>query len=298
MTAFDLSEYLVRIDGREVDARDASVSIFDHGFLFGDSIYEVVRTAAGRLFALEEHLGRLRNSARRVSMSIPWTDEELRGEVETIVASASWSGETYVRIFVTRGVGRIDLMPATCEKPSLILIAKKLPEFPPEIYERGIVLCLTDVRRNSRLAMDPAIKSGNYLNNVLAVIEARSKGADDAIMLNENGRLTEATSSNLFLVKGGALRTPSLDCGILEGITRAKLLDLARKLGIPAEECELDPDDLSAADEVFISGTIKGVVPVRKVVGRVEWVGAPGDVTARLSRALRGLMGLDANAVK
>jgi branched-chain amino acid aminotransferase len=297
MTVFDPSEYIVRIDGRVVDPRDASVSVFDHGFLFGDSIYEVVRTAAGKLFALEEHLARLRNSARRLSMSIPWTDEELRGEVEAIVGSATWSGDTYVRIFVTRGVGRIDLMPTTCERPCLILVARKLVEPPPDFYEKGIVLCLTDVRRNSRLAMDPAIKSGNYLNNVLAVIEAKIKGADDAIMLNENGHLTEATTSNLFLVKDGALRTPSLDCGILEGITRAKLLELARALGIPAEECELGPDDLTAADEIFISGTIKGVVPARKVVGGAEWVGAPGDVTARLSMALKALMGLGANAV-
>lgn len=279
------TDYIVRINMQEIDPRNASVSIFDHGFLFGDSIYEVVRTVNGKPYAWKEHLKRLRGSCRSINLELPWSDEDLQRDVDTAIASKRWDGETYIRLIITRGVGRIDLMPRTCKDPNLIVIAKELPELRARLHEIGLVLCVTEVKRNSRLAMDPAIKSGNYLNNVLALIEARGKGADDSIMLNENDHLTECSTSNFFLVKDGAVKTPSLDCGILAGIIREKIIGIAHSEGIPVEETSLTLDDLKSADEVFITGTVKGVVPVNRIIGQVEWEGEPGAITEQLREA-------------
>jgi branched-chain amino acid aminotransferase len=278
------TDYIVRINMEEADPENASVSIFDHGFLFGDSIYEVVRTVDGRLYALKEHLERLRRSCKRVSLELPWSDSELETEIHRALGSKSWDGESYVRLIITRGVGRIDLMPQTCLKPNLIVVVKEIPLPPAELYETGLVLCVTDVRRNPREAMDPGIKSGNYLNNVLALIEAREKGADDSVMLNANDLLTECTTSNIFLVKDGVVKTPSLECGILPGITRMKVLEIALNNKIGTEEIELTLDDLESADEIFITGSIKGIVPVKQIIGKADWEGekVPGPVTARL----------------
>lgn len=276
------TDYIVRMNMADVDPDKASVSIFDHGFLFGDSIYEVVRTVNGKIFAWGDHLVRLRNSLKRVKFEIPWTDSELENEIQRSLDAKSWDGESYVRLIITRGVGRIDLMPRTCEEPNLIIIAKKLPELRGDLHGTGLVLCVTDVRRNSREAMDPGIKSGNYLNNVLALIEARDMGADDALMLNENNYLTECSASNLFMVKDGIVKTPSLDCGILAGITRKKVLEIALGNRFDVEETELTLDDLVSADEIFITGTIKGVVPVRKIIGNADWDSVPGPVMEKL----------------
>jgi branched-chain amino acid aminotransferase len=276
------TDYIVRINFEEADPETASVSIFDHGFLFGDSIYEVVRTVDGRLYAWKEHLERLRRSCKRVSLELPWSDSDLETEVHRALESKFWEGESYIRLIITRGVGRIDLMPKTCEEPNLIVIAKELPLLCAELHETGLVLCVTDVRRNPRNAMDPGIKSGNYLNNVLALIEAREKGADDSVMLNENDHLTECTTSNIFIVTDGIVETPSLECGILPGITRMKVLEIARNNKIEVEETELTLDDLESADEIFITGSIKGIVPVKQIIGNANWEGAPGPVTERL----------------
>jgi branched-chain amino acid aminotransferase len=276
------TNYVTRINLTSVAPEDATISIFDHGFLFGDSIYEVIRTVNGKPFACPEHLRRMRNSAFRLSMELPWSDEQLTGEIDAAIESGTWDGETYVRLIVTRGVGRIDLMPRTCEAPALIVIARKLPELRAHLHEVGLTLCVTDVRRNSRDAMDPGIKSGNYLNNVMALIEAREKGTDDALMLNEKDHLTECTTSNFFIVKDGIIKTPSLESGLLAGITRGMLRDIAVDRGMPFEETEITKADLESADEVFISGTIKGVVPVIKIIGQVRWEGVPGPVTAKI----------------
>lgn len=280
------TDYVVRINKEEVDPENASISIFDHGFLFGDSIYEVVRTVHGKPYAWPEHLDRLHKSCQRINLELPWSDEELLEEINRAIASGNWGGETYVRIIITRGIGRIDLMPRTCREPRLIVIAKQLPELRAELHEIGLVLCVTDIRRNSRDAMDPGIKSGNYLNNVLALIEAREKGANDAVMLNENDHLTECSTSNFFIVINGIVKTPALECGILAGITRAKVIEIAAGEDITVEETELTLEDLQSADEIFITGTIKGVVPVNKIMGQADWEGSPGPVTENL----RGLL--------
>jgi len=278
----DKIQYLIRINRQEVDTEAASVSIFDHGFLFGDSIYEVIRTVKGKPLAWPEHLARLRKSAARLSLELPWTDADLSQELDTAFQAAKWPGESYVRLIITRGVGEIDLMPTSCDSQTLILIGKALPVYPPEVYDRGMKICLTNVRRNSRQAMDPGIKSGNYLNNVLAMIEARRKGADDAVMLNESGHVTECTTSNIFLIKDGAVRTPSLESGILAGITRGILLSVLKAAKIPAEEADLTLSDLAEADEIFMTGSIKGVMPVSDLLGTVEWHNGPGPMTKKI----------------
>jgi branched-chain amino acid aminotransferase len=287
-----MTDYAIRINGEEVAYEDATISIFDHGFLFGDSIYVVVRTVNGVPFALDEHLLRLRNSAKRLSFDFPWTNEDLRNQILKVIEAKKWQGDSYVRMIITRGIGRIDLMPRTCENPTLIVIAKEIPELRASLHESGQTICITEVRRNSRQAMDPGIKSGNYLNNVLALIEARGKGADDAVMLNEDDHLTEATTSNFYIVKDGVIKTPSIDCGILPGITRGLLIKVAKEGGIPIEETKLTLDDLENADEVFVSGTIKGVVPVRKVIGLANWEGEPGPVTEKLRELYYKFAGL------
>jgi len=278
--------YVIRINAEEVDPANATVNILDHGFLFGDSIYEVVQTVDGKPFAWDEHLKRLKNSAECLSMDIPWSDDELKAEVEAAMAAKKWDGESYVRLIITRGVGKIALLPHTCGNQTLIVIAKEIP-LPGPKTETGLTLCLTKVRRNSRLAMDPSIKSGNYLNNVLAAIEAGDSGADDALMLNENDYLTECTTSNIFMVKCGVIITPSLDCGILNGITRMKIIEVAKSVGIEVVEREITLEEFLDADEIFMSGTIKGMVPVREIIGMASWQGSGGPVTMKLQKVYK-----------
>jgi len=279
-------KYIIRINGERVEPADATISIFDHGFLFGDSIYEVVQTVDGAPFGWDEHLSRLRNSANRLSMDLPWSDEYLRNEIDTALAAKTWDGESYVRFIITRGVGKIALLPNTCENPTLIIVAKAIP-LPGPKTETGLVLCLTKVKRNSRHAMDPGIKSGNYLNNILAAIEAQNSGADDAVMLNENDLVTECTTSNIFIVKDSVVKTPSLDSGILDGITRQNVINSGMKAGINIDQTHLTIYDLTSADEIFMSGTIKGVVPVCEIRGEISWQGQPGPLTLKLQRAYK-----------
>jgi branched-chain amino acid aminotransferase len=292
MRSEDYQQYVIRINRQDIDPAQASVGVFDHGFLFGDSIYEVVRTVKGGPVAWPEHLARLRRSAARLSFELPWSDEVLSEEIETMIRSAKWQGETYIRLILTRGQGDIDLMPTSCKEPNLILIAKALPTYPPELYDRGLKLCITDVRRNSRQSMDPGIKSGNYLNNVLAMIEARSKGADDAVMLNEHGHITECTTSNVFLIENGVVKTASLENGILAGITRGILLAVVREANIPVEETDLTISDIASADEIFMSGSIRGVMPICEVIGMVEWRNPPGPLTKKIKAMYDKRVGL------
>lgn len=283
--------HVVFLDGKKVSPAQASVSVFDHGFLFGDSVYEVVRTvhptgARGRegrrLFAFDPHMDRLEHSARGISLELPWTRAELREQFERAAAAVEGEGDVYVRIIVTRGVGELDLAPDTCAHPGLIIIAKPLPSYPRAWYDDGIALQLVGTMRNPARATNPSIKSGNYLNNVLALMEARRAGALEAAMLNERGHLTECTTSNLFLVQKGALLTPSLECGILSGITRSILLEVARKNGVAVNEGEFTAQDLRTADEAFITSTTKDLVPVKTVDGAPVKT-SPGPLTRRLS---------------
>ena len=214
---------------------EAFISIFDHGFLFGDSIYEVVCTNQGKPCFLDEHLKRLYASASGISLKISHSPTEIKKQIQITLDSAK-NHESYIRIIVTRGVGEVDIDPSSCFNPNIIILVKEIPQISIESYEKGISVALVSIKRNSRDSLNPAVKTGNYLNNVLARIEAKRMDAEDAIMGNSMGQLTEGTTSNLFFVKEGRLLTPIKECGILSGITREKIIQLANKKSITLEE--------------------------------------------------------------
>ncbi len=260
---------------------DASISVLDHGFLFGDSVYEVVTAHKGSLCFFKHHLKRLRNSAAELTLEIPWTDAHILEQVKRTLVEAG-NEESYIRIIVTRGVGDLDIDPTSCSKPQLLILVTELNSYPASFYEKGINVALVSIKRNSKDTVNPGIKTGNYLNNVLAKVESNKMGAQDALMLNHQGHLTECTTSNFFFVKDGRVLTPSLDCGILAGITRDILLQLAQENGILVEEGEWPPESLDKADEAFITGTVKKVMPVTHLDGHSIGDGQPGSVTRRL----------------
>jgi branched-chain amino acid aminotransferase len=280
----------VYIDGRVLPPEEAKISIFDRGFLYGDSVFETVGTVGGRLFALEEHLTRLAGSAERVRLTLP-PRALIEQAIHQTVAAAG-NAESRVRVIVTRGAGQMDLDPTTAEQPNLVVIVQPIGGPPPEAYERGVAVEIVSVTRNSPQAIDPAVKSGNYLNNVLAIAEARRRrpGVHEAILCSANGSVAEGATSNVFAVIGGQLRTPALAVGILAGVTRAKVLDLARASSVDFQEVPfLSPDELRAADEVFITSAARGVLPVTTVDGRVIGDGRPGPITQRLMASYREL---------
>ncbi len=246
-------------------------------------MYEVVNTVNGKLCFVQEHLTRLRKSALAISLEIPSTDEELVREINKTIEAAG-NAESYVRLVVTRGVGEIDIDPETCTHPNVLIYVKPAMVYPEENYIRGINVALVSVKRNPKEALNPGIKTGNYLNNVLAKVEARRAGAADALMLNSSGFLTECTTSNFFFVRNERLMTPSLDCGILSGITREVVMRLARENGVLVEEGEWPPEILQSAEEAFITGTVKKVMPVTSLDGRPIGNGKPGPVTKNMIR--------------
>ncbi len=274
----------VHIDGRVRPPEDAKISIFDRGFLYGDSVYETIGTVHGKLFALPDHLDRLGRSAARLGLRLPARDEIERAVAETVAAAGNV--ESRVRVIVTRGgASKLDLDPASADDPQLVVIAQPLGGPTAEMYEKGVAVEIVSVTRNSPSAMDPAIKSGNYLNNVLALGEARKRrpGVHEAILCNAAGSVAEGATSNVFLVAGGEVRTPALAVGILEGVTRGKVLGLCRSAEIPAiESAHMRPDDLRSADEVFLTSAARGVLPVNSVDGKPVGAGVPGPVTRNL----------------
>ena len=259
------------------------VSVFDHGFLFGDSVYEVISTYNNKPCFLDEHLKRLRASAAGIDLKIPYSQDRFIVEVSKTILAAG-NSESYIRIVVTRGIGEIDIDPSTCDRPNVVIYVTEGKNYPAEDYSQGINLAIVTVKRNPREALNPGIKTGNYLNNVLAKMEASKLGAKDALMLNPFGYLTESTTSNFFFIREGRILTPSLDCGILAGITRELVIQLARENGVPVEEGEWSTDDLEMADEMFITGTLKKLMPVSHLDGRAIGNGKPGPVTCRLMK--------------
>ena len=270
----------VYLGGRVCAPDEARISVFDRGFLYGDSVYETVGTAHGRLFALGEHLNRLERSAERIGLrALP------RAQIEAAVAEtvrAADNAESRVRIVLTRGAGQLDLDPTSVDDTQLVVFVTPLVPPAREMYAEGVRVAIVSVVRNSPRAMDPAIKSGNYLNSVMALGEARRQGAYEAILCGGDGTVAEGASSNVFLVKGGEVRTPGLDVGILDGITRALVLGLCRAHGIPLAETRFTPDDLRAADEAFITSATRWVLPVTRVDDAVLGDGRPGPVTRKL----------------
>jgi branched-chain amino acid aminotransferase len=284
----------VHVAGRICSPESAHISVFDRGFLYGDSVFETIGTAGGRLFALDEHLDRLERSAAKLALPLPPRAQIEQAIAETVAAAGN--PETQVRVTVTRGVGPLDSFggPAAGEQPSLVVIAQPLGGPGPRLYDTGVAAAIVSVVRNLAGAIDPAVKSGNYLNNVLALQEAhrRDPGVHEAILCAASGSVAEGATSNVFAVLGGALVTPALKVGILEGVTRGKVLALARAEGIPCREVEhLAPDELRAADEVFITSARSGVLPVTTIDGRPVAAGTPGPVTQRLMRSYERLTG-------
>lgn len=271
----------VYIDGKYYDPRNAKISVFDHGLLYGDGIFEGIRAYNGRVFRLKEHIDRLFCSAKALLLSIPMSRAAIsRAVVDTCRKSKIRDG--YIRLVVTRGQGTLGLNPNRCGKPSVIIIADKIQLYPPALYQRGMEIITVPTVRNLHSALNPAIKSLNYLNNILAKIEANNAGCEEAVMLNAAGFVSECTGDNLFIVKEGGLMTPPLSAGALYGITRQVVIDLAGQSGIPVAEPNLTRYDLFNADECFLTGTGAEIVPVVKIDGRVIGTGKPGVLTAKL----------------
>jgi branched-chain amino acid aminotransferase len=267
----------VYLNNEIVPAVEAKVSVFDHGFLYGDGIYETMRVYDGVVFLIEEHLNRLRRSASLIGLDLPKNDADIRSAIyDTLLANTL--SDAYVRLTVSRGYGEIGLDPDLCKRPTFIIIAEKFKNYPRSYYENGIRLKIASVRRNLKEALNPQIKSLNFLNNILAKIEAKQADAHEAIMLNAAGHLAEGTVSNLFFLKNSILQTPSIECGILDGITRALVIDLALKNGTSVVDGDFRPEDLYGATEVFITNSTMEVMPV----SRVDEVSFDVGETARL----------------
>lgn len=279
---------LVNLDGALVPPEEARVSIFDRGFLYGDSIYEVIRTYGGRPFELPRHLDRLEGSAARIALSLPWSRERITAELSRTLAAAG-NPESQVRLVVTRGSGDLGLDPALAAHPMALLIVTALHGPPASAYRDGVKAQLVGMQRDR--AVDPRAKTGNYLTNLLALKTAREAGAYEALLVDREGRVTEGTQSNLFVFRGGELQTPPIETGILEGITRAVVVEVARSLGIPFREVELFPDDVLSADEAMVTGSVRELVPVVRVAidDREQPIGGGGvgPVVRRLHAAFR-----------
>jgi len=282
---------LVSLDGRLVPPEAALVPVLDRGFLYGDSVYEVARTYQGVPFALDRHLKRLQGSADRLAISLP-SAAELEREV-TRTLEAAGNPESYVRIIVTRGEGKFGLAPHLSDERRVVIIVRPLELPPEEQYERGLKLAVVALRRNSPRTLDPAAKTGNYLNSVLALAQSQKLGADDAVMLDLVGRVTELSTSNIFFVKDRVVVTPALVLGLLEGVTRALVMELAKAEGFIVQEAFHGPEALADADEVFVTSTLREVMPVTSLISAQEGSlevrnignGKPGPVARRLRAA-------------
>jgi branched-chain amino acid aminotransferase len=271
----------IYIDGEFREEQDAKISVFDHGLLYGDGIFEGIRAYNGRVFKLKEHIDRLFYSAKAILLQIPLTHEQMtKAVVET--CRRNELRDAYIRLVVTRGIGTLGLNPNRCKNPSVIIIAGKIQLYPVELYEKGMEIVTVPTVRNLHSALNPAIKSLNYLNNILAKIEANIAGCEEAIMLNAEGFVSECTGDNVFIVKEGHLLTPPLSAGALYGITRRVVMELASKEGLTVGEPNLTRYDLFNADECFLTGTGAEVVPVVKIDGRVIGTGKPGPITRQL----------------
>ena len=283
---------IIYLDGKFVNEEEAKVSVFDHGLLYGDGVFEGIRAYHGRVFKLKEHIQRLYESARHIALD-PGIPQEQMMEIVLETCRRNNLKDAYIRLVVTRGRGDLGLDPRKCPKPFIFCIAAGIQLYPEELYERGLELVTVGTRRNAPDALDPRIKSLNYLNNILAKIEATKAGAPEGLMLNKEGYVAEATGDNIFIVKNGCLYTPPSHIGLLEGITRNTVLDLAKKLGIPAAEKVFTRHDVYTADECFLTGTAAEVIPVSHLDSRPIGDGRPGPITRKLISAFRELTKVD-----
>lgn len=279
----------IYINGEYFSKDDAKISVYDHGLLYGDGVFEGMRIYGGKVFRLREHLVRLWESAASIGLQIPITMDQLTGDVNECVGRNQLQ-EGYIRLVVTRGSGALGLDPFRCSNPQIIIIADKISLYPEELYENGLELVTASTIRNHPAALSPRIKSLNYLNNILAKMEGLKAGCVEALMLNHVGQVAECTGDNLFIVKSGRLLTPPIDAGILEGITRNAVLELAVEAGIETLETTLTRHDIYIAEECFLTGSAAEVIPAVKLDGRLIGSGKPGPITRQLNEAFRKLV--------
>jgi branched-chain amino acid aminotransferase len=278
----------IYIDGKFYDEKNAKISVFDHGLLYGDGVFEGIRAYRGRVFKLPEHIDRLFCSAKAILLQVPLSRRQMMDAVlETCRRNKIRDG--YIRLLVTRGVGTLGLNPNRCKSPSVVIIADKIQLYPPELYERGMEIVTVPTTRSLHSALNPAIKSLNYLNNILAKLEANIAGVEEAIMLNAQGYVAECTGDNVFIIRNGQMFTPPLSAGALYGITRGVVLELGRASGMTVSEPDLTRYDLFNADECFLTGTGAEIIPVVRIDGRVIGKGEPGPVTKSLVQKYHAL---------
>jgi branched-chain amino acid aminotransferase len=271
----------VYIGGKFVDKEDAKISVYDHGLLYGDGVFEGIRSYAGQVFRMKEHVDRLYESARAIHLVIPMTREEMAKAIEETLAVNNFT-DAYIRLVVTRGAGSLGLDPRRTTDPQVIIITDSISLYPEEYYENGLAIITAGTIRNHPAALSPRIKSLNYLNNILAKIEGTNAGCLEALMLNHSGYVAECTGDNIFIVKHGVIHTPSIDAGILDGITRQAVIDLATSLGIAVIERTMERHDILTADECFLTGTAAEVIPVTKLDGRPIGDGEVGPISRKL----------------
>jgi branched-chain amino acid aminotransferase len=285
------------INGKLVAPEDAVVNVYDHGLLYGDGVFEGIRCYNGRILKLATHLRRLFDSAKSIRLTIPYSPEQVADAVRATVKACERT-DAYIRLVVTRGIGGLGLNPNNCQRPTVYVIADNISLYPPQMYEQGMAVITASTMRSHPAALSPRIKSLNYLNNILAKIEAIDAGVPEAIMLNHLGFVAEATADNIFIVRGqgaqGVLMTPPLHAGVLEGVTRGIVLELARKAEVACATPDLTKHDLYTADEMFLTGSGAEIIPVTKIDGRPVGPGTPGALTRRLLGLFRELVAHDA----
>jgi branched-chain amino acid aminotransferase len=278
----------IYITGQLVPREEAKISVYDRGLLYGDGVFEGLRSYGGKVFRLDAHVDRLFKSANAILLPIPLTRDEMSDAIEhTLQANAIVDG--YIRVVVTRGVGSLGLDPFECKNPQVIIIADTIALYPRELYEKGLEIVTASVQRTHPAALNPRVKSLNYLNNILAKIEGLQAGCIEALMLNHKGEVAECTGDNIFLVRDGVLYTPPIDAGILEGVTRQAVIELAERAKIKVREIPLTKHDVYIADECFLTGTAAEIIPVVKVDSRPIGRGKPGPITRNLENLFHQL---------
>ncbi|MFP4465668.1 MAG: branched-chain-amino-acid transaminase [Candidatus Goldiibacteriota bacterium] len=273
---------IINLNGKIVPKEKAVVSVFDHGLLYGDGVFEGIRVYGGNVFKLKEHIDRLYDSAKAIMLEIPAAKEQMIKYVVEAVGKSSLKN-AYIRLVVTRGVGDLGLDPAKCPLATYFIIVDSIKLYPREFYKKGLSITTVAVRRNVSEALNPQIKSLNYLNNILAKIEANNHGSLEAVMINQNGYVSEATGDNIFIIKDGVLLTPPLFAGVLNGITRNTVIDIAKKMKIPVKQAIFTRYELYTAQECFLTGTAAEIIPVVEIDARVINGGTPGRITKKLT---------------
>jgi branched-chain amino acid aminotransferase len=280
----------VNVNGRITGERDAVISVFDHGFVYGEGVYETMRTYNGRPFLYDRHLRRLRRSASMIALDVPFSNDDLAASIRDTIAAADLGGsDAYIRVLVTRGIGDLTYDPAATPAASFVIIVKPQIDPAPDLYTRGVKVVIVDIVRNHPGSVNPMIKSNNLMNSALAMQAALKQGGFEGVMRNYRGELSECTTANLFIVKDGAALTPPLDAGLLPGLTRELVFEIGERAGVPVGEATLRDDDLYDADEAFLTSTTRGVLPITTVGDRRIAAGVPGPITRRLIDGYRAI---------